>query len=91
MFILDYFILILNKCLCFRRAINIIEEQFEEICIEEQDILGSSESVTKFLGTVLDDSLRNDIEKEFNNHSTSKARWKAFKKIVQNYRGKVSY
>uniref|UniRef100_A0A1B6BYA8 DNA primase n=1 Tax=Clastoptera arizonana TaxID=38151 RepID=A0A1B6BYA8_9HEMI len=68
------------------RAATVIKEQFENVCIEDQNILGSNESVEKFLKLITDDSLRNEIEKGFSNHSSSKDRWGVFMKCFEYYK-----
>ncbi|XP_049804235.1 DNA primase small subunit isoform X1 [Schistocerca nitens] len=65
-----------------KRAITFIEQQFMEICIDEQDILGPPEAIRKFLA-ILDEQMRQDVEKEFQKLSTSRERWDAFTKYIK--------
>ncbi|KAK7868961.1 hypothetical protein R5R35_002593 [Gryllus longicercus] len=61
-----------------QRAINITKKYFVNMCIEEQDVLGTSKGVTQFLGAVADDHLRDELQKELMKHTTSLDRWNAF-------------
>ncbi|KAK3915616.1 DNA primase small subunit [Frankliniella fusca] len=68
-----------------RRAKNIIEPQFESMCVEDQDILGTPEKMSKVLSLVPEDQMRQEIEKEMVKQSTSKARWAALTSVVQSW------
>ena len=46
-----------------QRAVSIIKEYFEQLCLVDQDILGNKESWTKVLSLVPDDELRADFTK----------------------------
>jgi len=46
-----------------QRAVSVIKEYFEQLCLVDQDILGSKESWTKVLSLVPDDELRADFAK----------------------------
>ncbi|KAJ9595456.1 hypothetical protein L9F63_013367 [Diploptera punctata] len=71
-----------------KRAKDIIEKQFESLCVEEQDILGSPEAVKKFLAIIPDEPLRQDIQKEFQKYSTSKERWEAFVLFIRDLKSR---
>lgn len=73
----------------FRRAVNIIEQEFDTI-VEEQNIFGSKDSVAKLLRLVTDDSLRGEAEKTMDNYSTSRERWKALVKLAKDFSAKVT-
>ena len=81
-----------NSCLyvCFiRRAKDIIEKQFVNMCLEEQYILGSPEAIKKFLAIIPDEQLRQDVQKEMQSYSTSKQRWEAFVLLIRDLKSKV--
>jgi hypothetical protein len=60
------------------------------MCVEEQDILGATAVVQKFLSLIPDEPMRQELEKELQKHSTSKQRWDAVTKYVGELRGKVA-
>nr|CAD7441324.1 unnamed protein product [Timema bartmani] len=59
-----------------KRAKNFVEQQFLNI-VEEQDILGSPESIAKVLALISDSELKQDLEKEIQRHTSSQERWNA--------------
>lgn len=59
------------------------------MCVEEQDILGSPESLTKFLAIIPDELLRQEVQKQLQRFSTSRHRWEAFVSLVRDLRSKV--
>ena len=65
-----------------RRAASIIEEEFESMMIDEQDILGDEKAVEKFLCLVPDDMLRSKLKTEMLNVNTSADRWKVFEAML---------
>ena len=73
-----------------RRAKDIIEEQFVSMCVEEQDILGSATAMQKFLSLFLDEPMRQELERELQNHSTSIERWEAVVRHITERRQKVA-
>jgi hypothetical protein len=60
------------------------------MCVEEQDILGTTAAVQKFLSIVPDESLRQELEQELQKYSTSKQRWEAVVKHVRELKEKVA-
>lgn len=56
------------------------------MCMEEQNMLGTEERVTKFLGILSEEDLRNEVKAIFDKHSTSVKRWEAF---VNNFREQI--
>lgn len=60
-----------------RRAIKIIDKYFYEMIVKEQDMLGTDESLKKFLA-ILDESIRQNVETVLLKHKTSEDRWNAF-------------
>ena len=51
------------------------------MCVEEQNMLGTKEGVTKFLEIIhTDEEVRTEVKTLFDKHTTSKARWEAFNK-----------
>lgn len=71
-----------------KRAKDIIEKQFVSMCVEEQDILGSATAMQKFLSLIPDEPMRQELEKELQNHSTSIQRWEAVVRHVTERRQK---
>lgn len=65
-----------------RRAASIIEEEFESMMIDEQNILGDEKAVEKFLCLVPDDMLRSKLKTEMLNVNTSADRWKVFEAML---------
>ena len=65
-------------------AIKIIEKKFEELCLDGQDILGTTERCKKVLAIISDDSVRNKLESDFTSakYKTSLERWNHLKKMV---------
>ena len=59
------------------------------MCVEDQDILGSATAMQKFLSLIPEETMRQELEKELQNHSTSKERWKAVVEYVTERRQKV--
>lgn len=69
---------------------SVIEKQFVNMCVEEQDILGTPGAVQKFLSLIPDEPMRQELGKELQKQSTSKQRWDAVTKYVGDLRGKVA-
>lgn len=62
-----------------KRAHNIIEPYFEEVCIVDQNMFATPEGLRKLLGMVQDEGVRVELDKELKPHEgNSKAIWKAF-------------
>lgn len=59
----------------FRRAVKIIEEQFVNMCIEDQGLLDTPESTKKLLSVITDDGLRSRIQNEISNYSSGRQKW----------------
>lgn len=62
----------------FRRALNIVEHHFEDICLVDQDILGTDERVINFVKFIPEIDDRDDFKKKIMVENTSKRRWQAF-------------
>lgn len=63
-----------------KRALEIIEQDFVNICIEEQNILGTDEGVENFFNVFLQNEnakTKKDLQKIFKDIETSKGRWEA--------------
>ncbi|KAI4503978.1 hypothetical protein M0802_001381 [Mischocyttarus mexicanus] len=71
-----------------RRALEIIEEEFIPMCIEEQDILGTDERMEKFLGILPEEEDRTEVKNLFGQCTSSATRWKAFCEFVKDKRSK---
>lgn len=80
--VLPFFSCKFNYVLLYSRALKIIEPYFEEMILNEQNALGTSEGCTKFLKMINDEEFRNNVEKEFKEHSSSLDRWRAFKALA---------
>lgn len=65
------------------------------MCVEEQNMLGTEEMVTKFLGLLNDDELRTEVKAVLDKHSTSVKKWEAFvshfKDQMQSVSGKSTH
>lgn len=48
------------------------------MCVEEQNMLGTEEKETKFLGILGEEEMRAEVKAIFNKHSTSVKKWEAF-------------
>lgn len=73
----------------FRRAKHVIEQHFESMCVEGQDMLGTAERVAKVLALIPEEPLKLEVEREMSKHKTSGARWNAFVAVVQSWIKKV--
>lgn len=70
-----------------KRALNIIEPMFEEICIKDQNIFGTSDGITKLLQLIPDENVKKDIEPFLRIHEgNSKNVWSAFIRYVNSQR-----
>ncbi|CAH1402337.1 unnamed protein product [Nezara viridula] len=63
-----------------RRALDIIEKDFESACVECQDILGTPSRMNSVLA-MMEDGLRQEVETAWETTNTSLERWTVFKKI----------
>ncbi|GLV32562.1 DNA primase subunit 1 [Carabus blaptoides fortunei] len=61
-----------------RRALTIVEQSFEDICLIDQDILGTDERVANFLKLVPDNDEKENFKKKIMTQNTSINRWNAF-------------
>jgi hypothetical protein len=48
------------------------------MCVEEQDMLGTEDNITKFLGIIADDEMKLEVRNILNKHLTSGKKWEAF-------------
>ena len=65
-----------------KRAVEIIKKDWEQLCLRDQDILGSPKQWTKVLALIGDDDLRNDLESRMEKEKNGVARWKLFWPII---------
>lgn len=72
-----------------RRALDIIDPIFIEMCIKEQNILGTEEGIEKFLPILPNEEDRQEMKALFNRESTSEARWQAFVQYIESKRTEV--
>lgn len=61
-----------------RRALSIIEPVFKEMCVVEQNMLGTEDGETKFLGIFGEEDMRNEVKTVLDKYSTSIKKWEAF-------------
>ncbi|KAI4479828.1 hypothetical protein M0802_004495 [Mischocyttarus mexicanus] len=62
---------------CDRRMLSIIEPEFVPLCIVDQNLLGTKEGMSSFLGLLPIEALK-DVERIFNENTTSLDRWNEF-------------
>lgn len=72
-----------------RRALDIIDPIFIEMCIKEQNMLGTEEGIEKFLPILPNEEDRQEMKALFNRESTSEARWQAFVQYIESKRTEV--
>lgn len=70
----------------YRRALDIIDPIFVEMCIKEQNMLGTEEGIEKFLPILPNDEDRQEVKILFDKESTSEARWNAFIQYIESKR-----
>jgi len=68
-----------------KRAVEIIKKDWEQLCLRDQDILGSPKQWTKVLALIGDDDLRNDLESRMEKEKNGVARWNMMLPRVQDY------
>ncbi|XP_051174467.1 DNA primase small subunit-like [Leptopilina boulardi] len=69
-----------------KRALEIIEENFVDICIVEQNYLGTQEGIEKFLKTFLlncNKEMRENLREIFQKYKTSLERWIVFENFIK--------
>ncbi|XP_012282731.1 DNA primase small subunit isoform X2 [Orussus abietinus] len=66
------------------RAVQIIKPTFEELCVIEQDMLGTGLGVRKFLSIIPESTWKSDLKALFDKCKTSQERWQAFLKYYEN-------
>ncbi|KAG8307270.1 primase, DNA, polypeptide 1 (49kDa) [Homalodisca vitripennis] len=59
-----------------------INKEFEEMIVGDQDFLGTKERMAKVLTLIPDKTVREEVERAMNDCSTSKDRWNALVKTV---------
>lgn len=64
------------------RALEIIKEYFDDMMLNEQNVLGTNEACSKFLKLIPDEDLRQSVDKEFKIYKTSAERWRVFVELV---------
>ena len=67
------------------RALKIVKEFFEQLCLIDQDILGSKESWSKVLSLIPDDDLRADCNKIMEAGKNGIDRWNKMKARIETY------
>lgn len=77
-------VILSGECLhpSISRALDIIKEYFDEMMLNEQDILGTNEACTKFLKLIPVDELRSSVDQQFKMLQTSADRWKSFVQLA---------
>lgn len=63
-----------------RRALDIIEKEFETTCVEGQDMLGTPKRMNLLLG-MMEDGLRDEVERAWEDATNSLDKWIVFKDI----------
>ncbi|CAH0380999.1 unnamed protein product [Bemisia tabaci] len=66
-----------------QRALNFIEPLFDEVCIKDQDILGTDDRIRKFTALIPDDEFRNSVGTAMLSLRSSKERWQKFLQMYQ--------
>lgn len=69
-----------------RRALDIIDPVFVEMCVKEQNILGTEEAIEKFLPILPNDEDRQEMKTLFSKENTSEARWNVFVQYIESKR-----
>jgi len=64
------------------RAVAIIKESFEKLCLRDQDILGCKEAWTKVLALIPDEDVRADIDAKISKEKTGVERWNKLRNIL---------
>jgi DNA primase small subunit len=67
------------------RAVKIIKESFEKLCLIDQDILGNKERWNKVLALIPDEDLRADCAASMEKAKNSIERWNIISEKVNNY------
>lgn len=75
--------------ICYRRALDIIDPVFIEMCIREQNMLGTEDGIEKFLPILPNDEDRQEVKVLFSKENTSEARWNAFTQYIESKRTAV--
>lgn len=69
------------------RAKNIIEKSFVQLCLKDQDILGTEEGWSKVLALVTEEDLKADFTKICETGKSSEDRWEKMKNRTDHYKG----
>ncbi|KAL0110553.1 hypothetical protein PUN28_013864 [Cardiocondyla obscurior] len=69
-----------------KRALDIIDPVFVEMCVKEQNMLGTEEGIEKFLPILPNDEDRQEVKALFGKENTSEARWTAFVQYIESKR-----
>jgi DNA primase small subunit len=67
------------------RAVDIIKKDFEQLCLKDQDILGSPAQWTKVLALIGDDDLRTDLAVQMEKKKNSVERWNILRERTLKY------
>jgi len=66
------------------RAVKIIKDGFQQLCLADQDILGNGRW-NKVLDLISDTDLKNDLEQTMQKHNSSVTRWNELNSKVSDY------
>lgn len=67
------------------RAVRIIKDSFQKLCLEDQDILGNKERWTKVLALIPDDDLRQEIDSCMDSCKSGVDRWNVLREKALAY------
>uniref|UniRef100_A0A0A9X7K8 DNA primase n=1 Tax=Lygus hesperus TaxID=30085 RepID=A0A0A9X7K8_LYGHE len=73
-----------------KRALEIIDKVFVEVCVEGQNILGTTQGMSQML-QLMEDNLRKEVEPAWERLHTSVDRWNAFVGIFERMRGELKW
>jgi len=65
-----------------KRAVEIIKGSFEQLCLKDQDILGSKEEWTKVLALIPDDDIKADIDSRLAKEKNGVERWNVLRGLL---------
>jgi len=68
--------------LIYRKALDVVKENFEQIMVENQDFLGNDDKVKKLLPLIKDEKLRAEVYQNFKSCTTSVQRWSALQSCL---------
>ncbi|CAG0879964.1 unnamed protein product [Darwinula stevensoni] len=71
-----------------KRSVEIIRKSFKEVCVIDQDILGTENRMKQMLELIPEKAMRDDVAQVMSRQTTSQARWQCFEEIFKDYQGK---